>query len=375
MIPPVPSPELELLTNKRPPRKRRENDQRERSILIGIVCTVLLHLLAAWLIHEIPIEKVSHTPAELAAMARKKRSFNFELAPMPIPPPKVNPTKFVETNPDAPANEPDKTNNFSNRNQQAAQKEAAKEKDPENRPSVTGREDIKDDTAIVTGDHAQPQQGAAAAPSASQTQGQQSSQQQARAQQIPLNGSEKLENPSKDGIGANVSKNPATSTDSQQLVEGSRESKNAEGGLISTTAANHPTPKPRPRLTAVRSAVLSNRVSGTQNVGVVGQDARWSEYGDYMAELIDIVDREWHGMVDESNLHYKQGTHVDVTFTIGAKGEVKVTKTEQYGGADDVAVGQCTSAITNPGPYRKWTEEMVNVLGTEQSITFSFYYY
>jgi hypothetical protein len=374
-LPPVPSTELELLTDRPPPKKRREPDQEDRSILIGIVCTVLLHLLVAWLIHEIPVDKVTRSPAELAALAKKKRSFDFELAPIPPPPPKPNPMKFVETNPDAPANEPDKTNNFSNRNQQSAQKEAAKEKDPENRPSTTGSDEIKDSTAIVTGDHAQPQQGAAAAVSAAQTQGQQATAQQAREQQIPLSGSEKLDNPDKDGVGANLSKNPQESTGAQKVVEGSRESKTAEGGLVATTAANHPTPKPRPRLTAVRSSVLANRVAGTQNVGIVGIDARWSEYGDYLNELVEIVDREWHGILDESNLHYKANTQVEVTFSINPKGEVKITKTEQYSGADEVAVGQCTSAITNPGPYRKWTEQMVNILGNEQSITFSFYYH
>jgi hypothetical protein len=64
---------------------------------------------------------------------------------------------------------------------------------------------------------------------------------------------------------------------------------------------------------------------------------------------------------------------VDVTFTLNSKGEVKVTSVENF--ADDLAVGQCTSAITNPGPYRKWTEQMISVLGPETSITFGFYYY
>jgi hypothetical protein len=341
--------------------------------MIGVICTLIVHLLILVIAPQISVDRLSGTHANLAAIAaRKKKSFDFELAPLPVVPPKPDPFKFVETNPDAPANEPDKTNNFSNRNQQSAQKEAAKEKDPENRPSVTGRDDLKSD-AIVSGEHSQPQQGAAVTPNTSQTKAEQQKAEQAKKEQIPLSGFDKSEGKSPDGVGSNVSRNLAASTDASELVEGAREAKNTEGGMVATNQTNKPTPKPRPRLTASRSTVLANRVTGTANVGAIGIDARWSEYGDYMAEVIEAVDHEWHGIVDTSNVHYKPNSHVSVTFSINSKGEVKVTSVENF--ADDVAASQCTSAITNPGPYRKWTEQMVAVLGEEQSITFGFYYY
>lgn len=370
----APPSQFDILTQTARQKSPTELEPRERSIVIGIICTLLVHLVIILVAPQVSVDRLSGTHANLAAIAaRKKKSFDFELAPLPVVPPKADPFKFVETNPDAPANEPDKTNNFSNRNQQSAQKEAAKEKDPENRPSITGRDDIKSDSAIVSGDHSQPQQGAAVTPNTSMTAAEQQKSEQARAEQIPLNGTEKVDGKSPEGLGSNVSHNTAASNNATELVEGAKDSKFTEGGLTTTHETNKPVPKPRPRLTSARSTVLANRVAGTPNVGVLGRDARWSEYGDYMAELVETIDQSWHGIVDETRAHYKPNTHVEVTFTLNSKGEVKITTVENF--ADDVAVGQCTSAITNPGPYRKWTEQMISVLGTEQSITFGFYYY
>ncbi len=374
----MPPSQFDILTQLAPARQQPDEDSYRRAITIGIICTILFHVMLFCLAPLLPIERFGGDHANLAAIAaRKNKSFDFQLEPMPPPPAKPDPLKFVETNPDAPANEPDKTSNFSNRNQQSAQTEAAKEKDAENRPSTKGRDDIKDSNAVVSGDHAQPQQGAAVTPNSAKTPDDQSQQaQQARAEQIPLNGFEKVEGKSPDGVGSNVSQNPAPSNDATQLIEGAKGAKNTEGGMIASTQQTHAQPKPRPRLTAVRSTVLADRPAGTQNVGILGQDARWSEYGDYLNELIEIVDAEWHGIVDPSTIHVKPGTHVTVTCRLNAKGEITVQTIEKDPpDADQAVVSQCTSGITNRSPYRKWTEQMVAVLGQEQTLVIGFYYY
>jgi hypothetical protein len=352
-------------------------ERTDRSIWIGLLCTILFHILLFTLAPLFPKESFVGSHSNLqTVLARKNKTFDFQLVNPPAPPaPPPNPFKFVETNPEAPANEPDKTNNFSNRNQQSAQAEAAKEKDAENRPSVKGQDEVKNDSAIVSGEHAQPQQGAAVTPSAAQTPAeQQQNAQQARAEQVPLEGDEKKLGENKDGIGMNASHNKAATTNADQLVEGSRDSKSPNGAL--TASPEHtakPQPKPRPRLTAARSTILTNRIQGTPNVGVLGIDARWSEYGDYMNELIEVIDASWHKIVEGSTVYPKSGTHVIVTFRLNANGEVVVQSVEETAGT--LGVNQCTTAITTPQPYRKWTEQMIAVLGQEQTITFGFYYY
>jgi hypothetical protein len=370
----VPTSQFDILTQIAPTRNSLSEVGRKNPIVIGVVCTILFHILLVLLAPLLPVDRLSGTHSNLEAIAaRKNKTFDFELEQLPPPETPPPPMKFVETNPDAPANEPDKTANFSNRNQQSAQEVAAKEKDPENRPSVKGREDIDPNSAIVSGDHSTPQEGAAVTPSTSQTQAEAQPAQQARAEQIPLSGNEKNEGKSEDGIASNNSQNPAQSNNAAELLEGAKNGKDATGGLVSTLPTSRPQPKPRPRLTHARQTILNNQVMGTTNVGVLGQDARWSEYGDYMNELIEIIDAEWHGMVDDYQGHIPAGTHVIVTFRLSSEGIPSIQRVEETAGK--VAVGQCETAITSRQPYRKWTPQMVSVLGTEQTITFGFYYY
>ncbi|MFI5335165.1 MAG: hypothetical protein ACHQ5A_00135 [Opitutales bacterium] len=378
-MPPVPTiAHLSPRSRTKAPQRSPEQDRPGRSIWIGLGCTLLFHILLFTLAPMFPTEKLVGTHSNVRTiMSRRNKSFDFQLANPPPPPQPANPFKFVETNPDAPTNEPDKTNNFSNRNQQSAQAEAAKEKDAENRPSIKGQDQIKNDSAIVSGDHAQPQQGAAVTASSSQTPAeQQQNAQQARAEQVPDQGFDKTEGKSEDGVRTNISRNKSASTHADQLVEGSKDSKSQTGELTASTAhTNRPQPKPRPRLSAPRSTILENRITGTPNVGVLGCDARWSEYGEYMNELIGIIDAEWHSIVEASSISPKPGTHVIVTFRLNSDGEVRIQSIEKSEETAVLAAGQCTSAITVRQPYRKWTDQMISVLGKDQAITFGFYYY
>lgn len=67
------------------------------------------------------------------------------------------------------------------------------------------------------------------------------------------------------------------------------------------------------------------------------------------------------------------GTGVTVTFVLSRKGEI-TRVISVAGDAGDIAERICVSAITTPAPYDEWTEDMVKVLGTEQEMTFRFYY-
>lgn len=376
----MPTSPIDIFTRRASPvpPSPEEREPKSRSIAIGIVCTIVFHILLLSLAPLFPVEKLAGSHSNLAAIAKAKRgkTFEFQLVNPPAEKPPPAAIKFVETNPDAPENTPDQTPNVSNRNQQSAQAEAAKERDPENRPSVKGRDDIKNDSAIVSGEHAQPQPGEAATPIPVQNAAAAAQeQQQARVEQIPLSGFEKKDGQNPDGVGTNVARARAPATGADQLIEGSRDAKNTEGALTAANQASpsRPAPKPRPRLTAARSTVLENRIAGTPNVGILGIDARWSEYGEYMNELVGIIDAQWHKIVEGSSVYPKSGSHVIVTFKLNSEGEVVVQSVEETAGT--VAVGQSTSAITARQPYRKWSEPMIAVLGKEQTITFGFYYY
>jgi hypothetical protein len=375
---------LDQLTSSRPAAAPlSDKEQEKRAITIGLLATVLFHALLFGLAPFFPAEKFAGSHSNLDAIAAAQRKeFNFELTPMTEAEKQANnPFRFVETNPDAPENTPDKTNNYSDRNQQSAQQEKPKEVDPENRPSTQGRDDIRDSSAIVSGNRAPPQPGEAAVPlqqALEQAVPQQAQQAQAqRAEQVPLSGFEKVVGDNPEGVGTNVSQQKTPSTGADQFLEGSRDVRNLEGAATPQQEQQaKQLPKQRPRLASAstaRQSPLSNRLAGTMNIGPVGIDARWSEFGQYMRELIDTVDAEFQAITNEYRGHINAGTRVVVTFALNSDGEVKVTQVEETAGR--VAVSQCQSAITNRMPYKKWSKEMIAVLGDQQTITFAFYYY
>ena len=354
-----------------------EKDRTDYSIAIGLACTALFHLLLVWLTPDFAFEKFSGVHSGISVTsANRGKTFDFELAQPKIVQKERDPFRFVETNSAAPENIPDKTPNFSNRNQQSAQEVATKEKDPENRPSVKGQDAIKNENAIVSGDMAPPQLPTAPSHDATKDEAQDRAEQKARAEQVPLNGFDKTEGKSPDGIATNIAKSQRPTTQAPQAQEGAPEAKDPNGGLVNVVQSNHAQPKERPRLSSTslnRSTILSNRATGVANIGILGMDARWSEYGEYLNELIEIVQTQWYNILRESRVSPPGGTHVIVTFKINPKGETEIVKVEDAG-AGKQGVFSCQNAITYPQPYRKWTDQMIAVLGDSQELTFSFYY-
>ena len=354
-----------------------EKEPRNRSIEIGIACTILFHVFLFWLAPHLPAEKFTGSSNHFSGRP-KGHDFNIQLAPSDVAKvaPKKDPFKFVETNPDAPSNAPDKTNNFSNRDQQSAQPDPSKEKDPDNMPSVKGQDAIKSDN-IVTGAKVTPQLGAPPTPTEAEKLEQDQIEQKARAELTPLSGVEKFEGKSDDGVASAISQSKAPTNHAKELQEGKRDATDPTGGLITSTAgSSKPLPKARPHLTPVRPSILTNKVSGTPNIGVQGLDARWSEYGEYMQEFVDIVDAQWRRINAESAVSPPSGTYVVVTFKLKSNGETEMISVDTaHSNGNKPAIYTCQAAIEARQPYRKWTEQMIAVLGDSQTITFSFYYY
>jgi hypothetical protein len=349
-----------------------EKDPSDRSILVGVVATILLHVLLAVLSPQFSFSEFSgiHTGISVANTNRGK-TFDFELAPG-APEKERDPFQFVETNPDAPENEPDKTSNFSNRNQQTAQPEPAKELDPLNRPSVVGQDKIKSD-AIVTGDMSKPQLGAAPQPESTTQDQAEQKEQKLRMEQVPLSGFDKTEGKAEDGVATNVATSQSPTTHAERAQEGVRNGTEIEGALVATAEARKAQPKARPRLTAALPSVVTTRTAGTRNAGIMGRDARWSEYGAYLAELEEIIVREWYRINDESRVTPPHGSHVTITFKIKSNGETDIVTVEDSE-AGKQGVWSCQSAIQARQPYRKWSDQMIAVLGDDQTLVFGFHY-
>ena len=120
-----------------------------------------------------------------------------------------------------------------------------------------------------------------------------------------------------------------------------------------------------------RTNLLANGTI-TSNFRVPGIDARWSNYGEYMQELIDRVQARWYSILEDSKFVPTNGSHVSVTFKLNDLGEVSILRVEETAGK--AGAYACLNAIQEGQPYRKWTEQMVSDLGKEQTMTFAFYY-
>lgn len=360
--------------------ERRVQANAERwPVVVGVTGTVIIHLLLYYAAITFPFGG-GGAPDSLETLREKydKQELTFLLAD-PEPPPE--PMRFVETNPDAPENDPGQTPNFGAQNQQAAQPEPGK--DRTDRPKTEG--ELDESTAIVTGSRTRPaptdplagaggQNGAGLQAVLVGVPG------QPKAEQ-PLPGFEKFLGENPEGLGSNLGKAPDGKPDAEKEKSGSKEETGATEPVLAVSgggvpgAPGRPAPRPRPKLQNVRPAVLANQPLSVSNAGVIGVDARFSEFGDYLQEFIDTVDAQWQKIVGDMTTWPPSRSIVRIHFKLNSQGEIaEILDVVGEDTAGRAATYACLDAIRARAPYRPWTKEMVAVLGTEQEITFSFLY-
>jgi len=357
---------------------------RRRSIGVGIVLTIVVWFVCFFLFNLL-ITRISehHDALGANAAAKPKPKFDIQLEDdsVLLPPKPPPPQNFVETNPDAPENIPDKTNNFAAQNQQAAQEKP----DPtgkSDRAATEGKEDWQSNQ-IVDGQLRQPQLDLPPPPSPTpeiqetQTESQTPPSQR---EQVPLTGEQEIKGDSETGIGMkdiklteNTTAKPDPAID--QYVKGLPDARDDTGLLRNPTPQIDPQrPQPRPRIARnVRPAVLADNKIGTPNVGITGQDAKWSNYGQYLQRLIDIVQIQWEDLNERSKISPPSGTKISVKFRLDSEGKItEIIYADSNGGEQAKRI--CISAITDRAPYGKWTDDMTAMLGDSQELTFTFYY-
>jgi len=406
---PIENPESKIQNSKMPqlkerpsalldaaPRSRRDSSyalledldsrDRRRSTGVGIVLTIVVWLLCFWLFNQL-ITRISeqHAAGTASAATRPKPKFDIELQddsfemPQKPPPP---PQQFVETNPDAPENIPDKTNNFAAQNQQAAQEKP----DPTGKNDRAATEGKKDweSNQIVSGELRQPTIPIPPAPPPTpEVQPDKAVNQPPPVQreQVPLTGDQKIQGDSASGYGMTDIKPPDHTTakpnpDLDQLIKGTPNATDDTGLPQLTVPQIDPHhPQPRPRIAKnVRPAVLADNKIGTPNIGPSGYDAKWNNYGAYLQKFIDTVQIQWDDLNDKSKIYPPTGTKISVHFRIDSEGKIaEIIDTDGSNGGTQ-ATRICISAITDRAPYGKWTDDMIAMLGDSQEMTFTFYY-
>ena len=377
-----------------PPSSRRRRahalDEKRPAWTAGLVGTVAAHVIACLVLLLMPKDLLEVD--RVASAPEANRSFEIEINPDLLAPaaPPLAPPRFVEVNPAAPENAPDKTPLVGAQTQQAAQPVPTPE-GASDTPTATG-ENKENATAIVSGLSKEPEPARAselfeqafenakpATPAEAEKPEAPAERPAARAVNA-LPGGEQVLGEADGGIGSTVTRLPpvAGAESGAEPREGGPSGKAATGGYFSgTPRIDRSRPMERPRLAAstvnARQAPTIKNEFGSKNIGAVAYNAKWSAYGEYLQRLIDAVQGQWERLILRSSFYPTAGALVKVEFKIDAKGEIsEVVRVQGSGG--ELAQRLCVSAITERAPYGEWTDDMIAVLGKEQELAFTFYY-
>lgn len=345
-----------------------------RATLIGIIGAVVIHL--ALLLIAPLLMRTEVTPLALRPHATPKE-FSIELEPETFAKPVEKPAppfKFVETNPDAPDNVPDQTTNFAAQNQQVAQEKPTPDGKSDT-PAMEGKKDFQSNQ-IVSGRLSQPTEPMAAIPPPVEAAPVQQAVEVPKQEQNPLPGFEKTAGESKENFGSNIAKFPDNAQPIPERVEGAKDVPLIQGAMAMQPAIDPKRPRPRPQVVKqqqTRPAVLAENKFGTSNIGNIAVDAKWSNYGAYLQRMIEIVQIQWERLLIDSKIYPPSGSTVSVTFILDDEGRIaRIVNVENK--SSDQASRACVNGITDRAPYGSWTDDMKAVLGTQQEMTFTFYY-
>lgn len=374
------------------PMKRMVLDRRlfsRRQLAAGVVGTLFLHLWI-WMLFSLGVFSLEYEETE-----DPYREYSIELAAPEEPEAEQ---VYTQTNPDVPENEPDQTNRFAARSQQAANPEAPQELDPERRPA-TESEDLTDTDQFLEGSLQEPL--LAPPPSEQQEQADASQppapnqpmlqavdpSQQALRKEIPIMGSQEEADPDDSGIADyDYDQLDEAPTNVLDLIEGEEEEGEEETReeqpqvVASANPATPPaesavpSPRPRPQLPRVPSGPVRNSRLGVSAVGQLAVDAKASKFGEYMERLIETVKLNWDDLVDRSS-HIETNSTVKIKFILTRDG--LVSDMEILEGTTSRAIGiyMCREAIQRGVPFGPWPPGVVEMFGDEEDITFTFNYF
>jgi hypothetical protein len=297
--------------------------------------------------------------------------------------------RFVEANPDAPENEPDRKNQYSFRAQQAADDNPMA--DASNLPTVDGEEDSQ---KILQGqlDQSPPIPPGVYSPSANPGEGDgteggklgtQSQPQIAPTQALPAPDFIQQDPIAEEGPGSrstfaadapedvpepvpdapiNVYRPPAETQPEVEAGDGA-------GGAVEA----RPMPRARPRLAPelITGPLLKSTGSASRR-GDLAIDATFSEFGEYQQQFYAAIQTGWYQEI-EFFQPIDTATRVHVRFRITSDGTVDNVEAV-HTTASKLATMICVTAITKRSPFRPWTEEMVQVFGHERVLNVMFHY-
>ena len=356
-----------------------DSEKRITALLISFITCIILHIICLECFRDVIV---------MSKTLEKKMIFKVELVE-----PLQEDLRFVEANPDIAENVPNSTNQYSYRNQQAA------DNDPnsnlQDAPKVEGSHNSQ---KIIQGQanelvpiqssyyqHKKGQENALA--NQKYVSDENSGAQEFSNAQAPNkpnflqkdsallkdNGSGLVRFTKADQfLNSESKKNPRIDVYRHSLSS----STDLDSKSISTSNGRpeaRAIPRTRPRLSPelIHGPLMVAAGSATRR-GALAIDSTFSEFGEYQQQFYAAIQSGWYQEIDFFQ-PIDTAARVQIRFTLLANGSIKDLET-LYSSAGEIATIICENAISKRSPFRKWTQQMIQVFGSEKSMQLVFHY-
>ena len=299
----------------------------------------------------------------------------------------------VQTNPDTPENEPDKTLNLSDRKQQNQQVVTS----PDQKEGLKSDGDSEESKAIFSGKISLEQSDQTIKNNQADNQDfaitKQEIVQETPTQSISLLPEEKtrvkeqifpkLSDPNKDGIKIqnDSDERPEQEKVLSKTIDLTKTPTNEDNQLIDQESSpimpQNPLPLPRPKLnknllpTVIRKSKGEPLKSGSLSIEA---DDRFKEFVAYHRAMSEIIIKQWYQLASSVEISAEdRGTKIKITFTLEADGKIKDLKVVDSN-VRTIAGLICKDAIQSPAPFRHWSPEMIEELEEAVTLQITFHY-
>ncbi len=339
-------------------------EDRRIPVLTALLVTLLLHSLLLWTLPANLFESRSYSKSPDSDL-----TVELEEAP-------EKEFRFVETNPDVPQNEPDKTRNVAARSQQAAQEKVTEEPLGDT-PKVTG--EVDESQKIVDGALETPLLSGGAVVVVDQQP--EATPQEPSPLAVLIPGAPPMppeflreDSVEEKGLGPLIveSKTKENSEDSRIIDLNSNSAPNAQSVPVPLDSTE---PLARPRLNfQVVPGPVRNSPSSVSSLGVVAIDAQFSQFGEYTQRMIEAISGQWHLLARNFNHSFQDmGSRVKIEFNLTPEGRVENLIVKETASSRPATL-LCKDAILSRAPFGEWNEEMVAMLGDNDRVKITFYY-
>ena len=275
--------------------------------------------------------------------------------------------KYAESNPLKPENLPDKTNLFSDRNQQASQEMKSKDSPDNLLPESTG---TSSNLKIVQFKNNQ----------ISLEQNFQKKEGIARLSKELVNAIESpqlyppMKSPPVTGQGVNLSQPVDPVPQPSKII--SLTNKNPPAPLASKKSISQR--KTRPRLSpSVTSGPILQNFSSAPRIGRIGIECRLSAHGVYVKKMLLAVEKQWHLLIQGAReyIQFDQlPRKVVYRFSLSSDGSVQ-NLSLLHTTSENMGSELCRQSIASRSPFGEWNEEMINSFGHSDEVTITFEYH